>query len=305
MQIKVKDEVAAALSAKKPVVALESTIISHGMPYPQNVETAREVEGIITEAGAVPATIAIIDGLFHIGLGETELERLGHGESVIKASRRDIPVAIARKLTAATTVATTMIGAERAGIRLFATGGIGGVHRGVEGTMDVSADLQEFGRTSVAVVSAGVKAILDIPKTLEYLETMGVPVLGYGTDAFPAFYTRESGEAVHHRVDSPEETAAILRGKWGFGLAGGVLVANPIPRESQLEYGYMEEVITRALRDAEERGVHGKEVTPFLLGRIVELTGGESLEANIALVRNNARVAAEIAAAYAAEPEAP
>lgn len=300
MQIRIKDEVKAALEAKGPVVALESTIISHGMPYPQNVETAREVEGIVTAAGAVPATIAVIDGEFHIGLGERELERLGHGEHVIKASRRDIPIAAAEGLTAATTVATTMIGAERAGIPLFATGGIGGVHRGVEGSMDVSADLQEFGRTSVAVVSAGVKAILDIPKTLEYLETMGVPVLGYRTDAFPAFYTRESGEAAHHRVDSAEEVAAILHAKWAFQLSGGVLVANPIPEAQQLEYGYMEGVIAQALRDAEERGIRGKEVTPFLLGRIVELTGGESLTANIALVKNNARVAAEIATAYAA-----
>jgi pseudouridine-5'-phosphate glycosidase len=299
MFLQIKDEVQEALQSGAGVVALESTIISHGMPYPQNVETAREVEGIVRAAGAVPATIAIIDGAFQIGLGETELERLGHGESVIKASRRDVPLAMARKLTAATTVATTMIGAERAGIALFATGGTGGVHRGVEGSMDVSADLQEFARTNVAVVSAGVKAILDIPKTLEYLETMGVPVLGYGTEEFPAFYSRESGEKSHQRVDGPEEVAEILRAKWEFDLTGGVLVANPIPEAEQLEFGYMEEVIERALKDAEERRVQGKEVTPFLLSRIVELTGGESLKANIALVKNNARVAARIATSYA------
>ncbi len=299
MFLQIKEEVKEALESGAGVVALESTIISHGMPYPQNVETAREVEGIVRAAGAVPATIAIIDGVFHIGLGEAELERLGHGESVIKASRRDVPLAMARRLTAATTVATTMIGAERAGIALFATGGTGGVHRGVESSMDVSADLQEFARTNVAVVSAGVKAILDIPKTLEYLETMGVPVLGYGTEEFPAFYSRESGEKLPQRVDGPGEVAEILRAKWEFGLTGGVLVANPIPEAEQLEFGYMEEVIERALEDARTQGIQGKEVTPFLLSRIVELTGGESLKANIALVKNNARVAARIATSYA------
>lgn len=299
MLLQVEEEVHEALSSGRGVVALESTIISHGMPYPQNLETAREVEAIVRESGAVPATIAIIDGSFHVGLGEEELERLGNGTEVIKASRRDIPIAMAKKLTAATTVATTMIAADRAGIALFATGGTGGVHRGVEGSMDVSADLQEFARTNVAVVSAGVKAILDIPKTLEYLETMGVPVLGYGTEAFPAFYSRESGETVHQRVEGPEEVAEILKAKWEFGLAGGVLVANPIPEREQLEFGRMEEVIERALADAADRGVKGKDVTPFLLARIVELTGGESLEANIALVKNNARVAGEIARSYA------
>lgn len=299
MFLKVAEEVRDALKSRGGVVALESTIISHGMPYPQNVETAREVEAIVRDTGAVPATIAILDGTFHIGLGERELERLGNGREVMKASRRDVPVAMAKGLTAATTVATTMIGAERAGIALFATGGTGGVHRGAERSMDVSADLQEFARTNVAVVSAGVKAILDIPKTLEYLETVGVPVLGYRTDAFPAFYSRESGEKVHQRVDGPDEVAAILKAKWGFGLAGGVLLANPIPEAEQLEFGHMEEVINRALRDAEAQGVQGKEVTPFLLARIVELTGGESLKANIALVKNNARVAGEIAVRYA------
>jgi pseudouridine-5'-phosphate glycosidase len=302
MFLNIRNEVREALESRRGVVALESTIISHGMPYPQNVETAREVESIVREAGAVPATIAIIDGVFHIGLGERELERLGNGGEVLKASRRDVPVAMAKGLTAATTVATTMIGAERAGIHLFATGGTGGVHRGAERSMDVSADLQEFARTNVAVVSAGVKAILDIPKTLEYLETVGVPVLGYGTEAFPAFYSRESGEKVHQRVDGPDEVAAILKAKWGFGLAGGVLVANPIPEAEQMEFSYMEGVIDRALKEAEAGGVQGKDVTPFLLAKIVELTGGESLKANIALVKNNARVAAEIAVRYA-EPD--
>jgi pseudouridine-5'-phosphate glycosidase len=300
MYYQLSTEVRQAVEEGRGVVALESTIISHGMPYPRNVETAREVESVVREAGAIPATIAILDGVFHVGLGPDELERLGTDKNVMKASRRDVPIATALKLTAATTVATTMIGAAAAGIPVFATGGVGGVHRGVESTMDVSADLQEFTKTNVAVVSAGVKAILDIPRTLEYLETLGVPVLGYGTDAFPAFYSRDSGSPVHYRVESPEQVAAILHDKWSMHLDGGVLIANPIPEEAALEFAYMEGVIANALESAKSAGVHGKDVTPYLLARIVELTGGESLEANIALVKNNARVAAAIATALAA-----
>ncbi len=293
--IEVGPEVSDAIASGGAVVALESSIISHGMPYPKNLETAREVEDVVRAAGAVPATIAVMNGRFTVGLSAAELEVLAKSTNVLKASRRDLGFAFARKLTAATTVATTMIGAAWAGIRIFATGGTGGVHRGVEQTMDVSADLQELARTPVAIVSAGVKSILDIPRTLEYLETMGVPVLGFETDEFPAFFTRESGSKVAHRVESAADAATIMAAHWDSGLGGGVLLANPIPAESAMDPEYIEGIITRATRDAEDAGILGKEITPYLLARIVELTDGKSLEANIALVKNNARVAAEVA----------
>jgi pseudouridine-5'-phosphate glycosidase len=295
--LKTSESVRAALADGRPVVALESTIISHGMPYPRNVETARLVEDDVRAAGAEPATIAIIDGAFRIGLSGDELEELGRRKDVLKASRRDVGIALATRRIAATTVATTMIGAAAAGIRLFATGGTGGVHRGFESTMDVSADLPELARTPVAVVSAGVKSILDIGRTLEYLETLGVPVITVGSDAFPAFYSRESGFATPLRLDDPETIAASLSAHWSVGNSGGALIANPIPPGDAMEYAEIEEVISRAVAEVDARGIAGKEVTPFLLGRIVELTGGRSLEANIALVRNNARLAARIAVA--------
>lgn len=296
--LEMSHDVRAAVLDGRPVVALESTIISHGMPYPQNLETAQDVERVVRDAGAVPATIAIMDGKFRIGLDPDQLEKLASSDDVLKASRRDLGVAFARKLTAATTVATTMIGAAGAGIRVFATGGTGGVHRGVEETLDISADLQELHSTPVLVVSAGVKSILDIPRTLEYLETMGVPVLGYRTDAFPAFFTRESGSVVAHRVDKADDVAAVMEAHWGSGLGGGLLLANPIPQDASMDPDYIDGIISQAVEDAHERGVVGKEITPFLLSRIVELTGGKSLEANIALVRNNAQVAAEVAVAF-------
>lgn len=297
--LEVHPQVRDALQGGKPVVALESTIISHGMPYPQNLETAREVETVVKESGALPATVAVIDGKFRIGLEPEQLERLARADDVIKASRRDLGVVFARRLTAATTVATTMIGASWAGIRVFATGGTGGVHRGAESTFDISADLQELARTPVCVVSAGVKSILDIPRTLEYLETVGVPVLGYQTDDFPAFYTRESGSHVAHRADDPADAALIMCAQWTSGLAGGILLANPVPESAAMNRDEIEGVIEQALADAGTAGVTGKDVTPYLLGRIVELTDGRSLEANIALVKNNACVAAKVAAAYA------
>jgi pseudouridylate synthase len=291
----VGQDVRTALESGRPVVALESTIISHGMPYPRNLETARAVERVVRDGGAVPATIAIVDGAFRVGLDEQQLERLATAKEVAKASRRDLGLVLARRTLAATTVATTMIGAARAGIRVFATGGTGGVHRGAESSFDVSADLGELARTPVAVVSAGVKSILDIPKTLEYLETLGVPVYGWQTTEFPAFYTRRTGLAVPLRVDSVRELGAALTAQWQAGLSGGALVANPIPEADELEHGYIEAVIARAVEEAGERGIAGRDLTPFLLGRIVELTGGRSLEANIALVKNNARLAAMIA----------
>lgn len=296
--LRVADDVAAALEARRPVVALESTIISHGMPYPRNVETALRVEAEVRAHGAVPATIAMLDGAFQIGLTSDQIDRFGAASNIMKASRRDVPVVTARKLNAATTVATTMMGAAAAGIALFATGGTGGVHRGAELTFDVSADLWEFTRTPVAVVSAGVKAILDIPKTLEYLETLGVPVLGFGTDEFPAFYSRTSGIAVPVRVDDAQTAAAIVTAARGQG--SGVLIANPIPEAAEIRREQIEPVILDAVAEAERRGVAGKDLTPFLLARIVERTGGRSLEANIALVLNNARLAARVAVAETA-----
>ena len=281
---------------------MESTIISHGMPYPKNVETALEVEREVKAHGAVPATIAILGGRLKAGLSEAEINYMGkQGSMVQKASRRDLPVLLARGLDGATTVAATMIVAGLAGIRVFATGGIGGVHRGATQTMDISADLQELARTSVAVVCAGAKSILDLELTLEYLETHGVPVLGYQTDEFPAFYTRSSGLPVDYRTDTPVEIARILHAKWALGLAGGIIIANPVPEAYAMPSAKIETVIRRALAEAEARGVKGKAITPFLLSRIEELTEGKSLEANIQLVINNARLAAEVAVGFGLE----
>ena len=297
--LSIAPEVADALAGGRPVVALESTIITHGMPYPQNLEMARDVEAVIRRNGAVPATIAMMDGLFRVGVTTDDLERLAQtGGTAAKASRRDVAALLASGETAGTTVATTMMAAEAAGIRLFATGGIGGVHRGAETTFDISADLEELGRTQVAVVCAGAKSILDIPKTLEVLESKGVPVLGFGTDAFPAFWARDSGGRVDHRVDDAAAAARVIALQFALGL-GGVLVANPIPEADALDAGEIEQRIAEAIRDAEAQGVGRKELTPFLLRRIFELTGGQSLKANIALVENNAAVAAQIAVAMA------
>lgn len=294
-------EVRDALAAGRPVVALESTIISHGMPYPQNVETALNVEKIIRELGAVPATIAIIGGRLKAGLSAEEIDYLGKsGSAVAKASRRDIPVLVARGADGATTVTTTMMIAAMAGIRVFATGGIGGVHRGAETTMDISADLEELAQTPVVVVCAGAKAILDLGLTLEYLETKGVTVVGYGTEELPAFYSRKSGFGVDYRMDTPEEIAKAFRVKQELGLCGGMLVTNPIPEEYSMPEDVINSVIDTAIAECAAQGVHGKETTPFLLKRVKELTGGESLESNIQLVYNNARLAARTASALAA-----
>ncbi|WP_208276750.1 pseudouridine-5'-phosphate glycosidase [Massilia oculi] len=290
-------EVAAARTAGKPIVALESTIISHGMPYPQNVHTAREVEQVIRDAGAVPATIAIIGGKICVGLSEDQLETLGSSPDAIKVSRRDLPYVLAQARLGATTVAATMICAELAGIEVFVTGGIGGVHRGAETSFDISADLQELARTSVAVVCAGVKSILDIGLTLEYLETHGVPVLAVGQPGFPAFFTRDSGFKADFQLDSPEEQAAFIRTKWQLGLKGGVVVSNPVPAESAMAPDEIDAIIHQALQEAQQQAVTGKQVTPFLLARIKELTGGRSLATNIALVKHNALVGARLAVA--------
>jgi len=298
LPIKYADEVKQALGRGYPVVALESTIISHGMPYPQNLENARALEEAVRKEGAVPATIAILDGTIRIGLSAQELERLGTAKNVIKASRRDLPVLIAQGKNAATTVASTMICAALAGIPVFATGGIGGVHRGAQENFDISADLQELAKTDVAVICAGAKAILDLPLTLEYLETHGVPVLGYGTEEFPAFYTRTSGLKVDYPIYSAEEAASVLDAKWSANLKGGVVIANPIPEAYSIEKERIDGAIETALAEARTRGLTGKELTPFLLERISEITGGESLEANRHLAMNNARIAARIAAAY-------
>ncbi|OIU70535.1 pseudouridine-5'-phosphate glycosidase [Rossellomorea aquimaris] len=296
--IEYSEEVLEGKKNGKAIVALESTIISHGMPYPQNVQTAREVEDIIRAGGAVPATIAILNGKIKIGLSQEELEYLGQASGVIKASRRDLPYILSSGKDGATTVAATMILAELADIAVFVTGGIGGVHRGAEKTMDISADLEELSRTNVAVVCAGAKSILDIGLTLEYLETKGVPVLGYQTDSLPAFYTRKSPYQVNYRMDTCEETASLLRTKWELGLSGGVVVANPIPEQDALEENEMNSIIESALQEAEEKNITGKEATPFLLGKVKELTEGRSLAANIALVKNNARVGAKLAVEY-------
>ena len=293
-------EVAAALAEGKPVVALESTIISHGMPYPQNVETALNVERIVRENGAVPATIAVIGGRLKAGLSPEEIEYFGKkGQAIAKASRRDLAVLCARGEDGATTVTTTMIIAHMAGIKIFATGGIGGVHRGAETTMDISADLEELGQTPVMVVCAGAKSILDLGLTLEYLETKGVPVIGYGTEELPAFYTRTSGFSVDYRMDTPEELAKAFKTQNDLGFPGGMLVTNPIPEEYAMPLDVINNAIDQAIAECEEKGIHGKKTTPFLLARVAELTGGNSLASNIRLVYNNAKVAAQTAVAYA------
>ena len=295
----IKPEVAEALAAGKPVVALESTIISHGMPYPQNVETALAVEQIVRDNGAVPATIAVIGGRLKAGLTPEEIEYFGKkGLDITKASRRDLAVLCARGEDGATTVTTTMIIAHMAGIKVFATGGIGGVHRGAETTMDISADLEELAQTPVMVICAGAKSILDLGLTLEYLETHGVPVVGYETKKLPAFYTRESDFEVDYRMDSPEEIAKAFKVQNEMGLRGGMLVANPIPVEYSMDAKVINAAIDQAVKEAEEKGIHGKETTPFLLARVTELTGGNSLDSNIQLVFNNARLASKISAAY-------
>ncbi|MBU4510131.1 pseudouridine-5'-phosphate glycosidase [bacterium] len=290
-----KDEVREALERGRPVVALESTLISHGFPYPENLKVAGEIEEIIRGCGVVPATIAVIKGKIKVGLARGELEFMATSKDILKASRRDLAVIVAKGLNGATTVAATMIVAEMAGIKIFATGGIGGVHRGAEKTFDISADLQELARTPVVVVCSGAKAILDLPLTKEYLETMGVPVIGFGSEELPAFYCRESGLKVDYVVNDEVEAVKIIRAMQDLELGGGMIIANPIPEESALSMEYMNEVIEEAVRAAEKEGVKGKKLTPYLLGRINELTGGKSLKANIELVKDNARVAAKIA----------
>jgi len=293
--LQINPEVKKALDEGRAVVALESTIISHGMPYPRNVETALNVEKIVRENGAIPATIAILKGKLKVGLTPEEIEYLGKSDDVIKTSRRDIPFIVAKGLDGATTVASTMIIAALAGIKVFATGGIGGVHRGAQETFDISADLQELAHTDVAVICAGAKSILDIGLTLEYLETLGVPVIGYGTDELPAFYTSKSGFGVDYRVDSAKELAKALKTKWDLGLDGGAVIANPIPAEYEMDYETITSAIETALKEAKEKGIKGKESTPFLLAKVKELTEGSSLDSNIQLVYNNVKVGAEIA----------
>lgn len=290
-----KDEVKEALERGKPVVALESTLISHGFPYPENLEVAGEMEEIIRGCGVVPATIAVIGGKIKVGLTRDELEFMATSKDILKASRRDLAVIAAKGLNGATTVAATMMVAEKAGIKIFATGGIGGVHRGAEKTFDISADLQELARTPVVVVCSGAKAILDLPLTKEYLETMGVPIIGFGSEELPAFYCRESGLKVDYVVDDEVEAAKIIRAMQDLGLGGGMIIANPVPEEYALSMEYMNEMIEEAVEAAEKEGIKGKKLTPYLLNKIKELTGGKSLKANIELVKDNARVAAKIA----------
>jgi pseudouridylate synthase len=297
--LEISPEVAEALDQKRPVVAMESTIIAHGMPYPENVETAIRCESIAREQGAVPATIAIIGGKFKVGLTPGEIEMLGQeGQKIPKTSRRDIAFILASKGHGATTVASTMIAARLAGIPIFSTGGIGGVHRGAAETMDISADLQELARTNVAVVCAGAKAVLNLELTLEYLETHGVPVVGFQTEEFPAFYTRRSGLFLDYHLDTPEALALALRVKWDTGIQGGVVIANPIPKPFAMDKDSVEQAIEQAIHDADAQGIKGKSVTPFLLSRIEQLTGGVSLQANRALAYNNVELAAKIAVAY-------
>lgn len=295
MYIRVNEEVKKALEENRPVVALESTIISHGMPYPKNVETALNVEKIIRENGAVPATIGIIDGVGVVGMTNEEIELFGSRKGIEKVSRRDLPVICANKMWGATTVATTMILANMAGIEVFVTGGIGGVHRGAQETFDISADLQELAHTNVTVVCAGAKAILDLPLTLEYLETFGVPVLGYKTKELPAFYTRKSGLEVDYKMDTTQEIANVIKTKREMKLDGGVLIANPIPEEYAMDENEMNKAIDEALEEAHKLGIKGKETTPFLLAKIKDITGGTSLDANIELVYNNAKIGSLIA----------
>lgn len=302
--LSITPDLRAAAADGRPIVALESTIISHGMPYPRNLELARQVEQDIRERGAVPATIGVIDGVLRVGLGGEEMERLARGHGVNKISRRDLPIAVGLGQTGGTTVSGTMIIAAMAGIRVFATGGIGGVHRGADKTMDVSADLHELASTNVIVVSAGAKSVLDLPRTLEYLETLGVPVLGYGSDHFPAFLTRDSGLSVDARVETPAQVARIARAKWALGLRGGLLVGVPIPDRVAISRDESERAVTAALDAAVRSGIGGKALTPFLLAALNDATSGRSVDANVALMRNNARVAADIASALAERPEA-
>jgi len=293
------EEVADARSDNRPVLAMESTIISHGMPYPENVETALRVEDIARHEGAVPATIAIIEGRLKVGLSHDDIDRIGRkGPEVAKASRRDIPILVATNEDGATTVAATMIIAALAGIRVFATGGIGGVHRGASRSFDISADLEELARTEVAVICAGVKSILDIGLTLEYLETRGVPVLGYRTDELPAFYTPKSGFKLDRRVDDPAALASILHAQWSMGLGGGIVIAQPVQSELAMDESVIQEAINSALAEAEKESIKGKDITPFLLARVSDITGGSSLKSNIALVENNVRLGARTVAAY-------
>jgi pseudouridine-5'-phosphate glycosidase len=297
--LEIKPEVKLALDNEAPIVALESTIISHGMPYPKNKETALKVEQIIRSQGGIPATIALINGKIKIGLTENEIDYLARsGKRILKASRRDLPYLLASKIDGATTVASTMIAANLVGIKVFATGGIGGVHRGGSDTFDISADLQELAQTNVAVVCAGIKAILDLGLTLEYLETHGVPLLGFQTDELPAFYTQKSGFKVDYKMNNVHEIVNLLKTKWSLGLNGGVIIANPIPENKQLDFNLMKSAIDQAIGLEKELGIKGKESTPFLLAKVKELTGGLSLEANIELVCNNARLAAQIAHKY-------
>ena len=298
----ISEEIQNSIKENGPVVALESTIISHGMPFPQNLETALEVESIIRKEGAIPATIAVLDGRIKIGLSNMELKQFAQGTKTAKVSSRDLPLVLSQKQDGGTTVSATMICARMAGISIFVTGGIGGVHRGSEKTMDISGDLMELARTNVAVVCAGIKSILDIPRTLEYLETQGVPVIGYRTDEFPAFYTTTSGYSVQSRINTAEEIARCMKVKWELGLEGGMVIANPVLREDAMDEEVIEEAITKSLKEASEKGIDGKAVTPFLLERISQLTDGESLKTNIALVCNNALVGAKIASAYGNEP---
>ena len=300
--VDISEEIQNSIKGNGPVVALESTIISHGMPFPQNLETALEVESIIRKEGAIPATIAVVEGRIKIGLSNLELEQFAQGTKTVKVSSRDVPLVLSQKQDGGTTVAATMICARMAGISVFVTGGIGGVHRGSEKTMDISGDLMELARTNVAVVCAGIKSILDIPRTLEYLETQGVPVIGYRTDKFPAFYTTTSGYSVQSRINTAEEIARCMKVKWELGLEGGLVIANPVLREDAMDEEVIEEVIIKSLKEASEKGIDGKAVTPFLLEKISQLTGGESLKTNIALVFNNALVGAKIASAYGNEP---
>ena len=297
----ISEEIQDSIKEKGPVVALESTIISHGMPFPQNLETALEVESIIRKEGALPATIAVIEGRIKIGLSNLELEQFAQGTKTVKVSSRDLPLALSQKQDGGTTVAATMICSRMAGISVFVTGGIGGVHRGSEKTMDISGDLMELSRTNVAVVCAGIKSILDIPRTLEYLETQGVPVIGYRTDEFPAFYTTTSGYSVQSRINTAEEISRCMKVKWELGLDGGLVIANPVLPEDAMDEVVIEEAIAKSLKEASEKGIDGKSVTPFLLERISQLTDGESLKTNIALVCNNALLGARIASAYGHE----
>lgn len=299
MLIKISEEVKEAIKNGKAVVALESTIISHGMPYPQNVETAYKVEQVIRDNGAIPATIGIIKGVPIIGMSKEEIEEFGKTKGILKASRRDLPMIISKKLWGATTVATTMIFASMANIKVFVTGGVGGVHRGGEVTMDISADLQELASTPVTVVCAGIKAILDLPKTLEYLETMGVTVIGYQSDNLADFYTPDSGIKLEYRADTPKEIAEAMKVKEDYHLRGGMLISNPIPQDQAIDKAKVDEAINTALIEMDKLGIKGKEATPYLLKKICELTDGESLESNIKLILNNAKLGAEIAKEYA------